>query len=102
GVMGAFMQPQGHLQVVMNLADFGHNPQAALDAPRFQWTKGKKVHVENTVPQTVVQELHNKGHEVIVTEGNSGYGRGQIICRTEDGTLVGGTESRVDGVVARW
>ena len=102
GVMGAFMQPQGHLQVVMNLADFGHNPQAALDAPRFQWIKGKKVHVENTVPQSIVQELHNKGHEVIVTEGNSGYGRGQIICRTEDGTLVGGTESRVDGVVALW
>lgn len=41
GVMGAFMQPQGHVQVVMNAVGFGLNPQAALDAPRFQWLEGK-------------------------------------------------------------
>ncbi len=102
GVMGAFMQPQGHVQVVMNLADFGHNPQAALDAPRFQWIKGKRVHVENTVSPSIARELEAMGHEVMVTEGSSGYGRGQMICRTDDGTLVGGTESRVDGAVALW
>ena len=102
GVMGGFMQPQGHVQVVMNLADFGHNPQAALDAPRFQWIKGKEVQLENTVPPSIVQELQDMGHEVEVTEGNLSYGRGQIICRTADGTLIGGTESRVDGMVAVW
>lgn len=102
GVMGGFMQPQGHVQVVMNLADFGHSPQAALDAPRFQWMTGKQVHLENTVPGSIVRELQEMGHEIQVTEGNLGYGRGQIICRTDDGTLIGGTESRVDGMVAVW
>lgn len=102
GVMGGFMQPQGHVQVVMNLVDFGHNPQAALDGPRFQWIKGKKVDLEKTLPASIVRQLEQMGHEVTVTEGNAGYGRGQIICRTDQGTFVGGTESRVDGTVAVW
>jgi len=101
GVMGGFMQPQGHVQVVLNLVRFGHNPQAALDAPRFQWIRGNKVHLEKTVPQEVVEELAALGHEVTVTEENTGYGRGQIILRAGD-VLLGGTESRVDGTVAVW
>lgn len=101
GVMGGFMQPQGHVQVVMNLVRFGHNPQAALDAPRFQWITGNKVHLENTVPPAIAAALAELGHEVTVTEDNSGYGRGQIILR-EGSALVGGTESRVDGTVAVW
>ncbi|GAA3537327.1 gamma-glutamyltransferase [Zobellella aerophila] len=40
GVMDAYMQPQGHMRVVMNMVDFGLNPQAALDAPRWQWLGG--------------------------------------------------------------
>ena len=102
GVMGGFMQPQGHVQVVMNLVDFGHNPQAALDGPRFQWIQGLKVDLEKTMPPSAVKQLEQMGHEVTITEGNSGYGRGQIICRTEHGAFVGGTESRVDGTVAVW
>ncbi len=102
GVMGGFMQPQGHVQVVMNLTDFGHNPQAALDGPRFQWMKGLQVQLEKTVPSSIVQELLEMGHEITVTEENSGYGRGQIILRADNGTLIGGTESRVDGTVAVW
>ena len=67
GVMGAFMQPQGHVQVVMNLADFGHNPQAALDAPRFQWIKGNRVHLEKTL-RPWPGALKQMGHETIITE----------------------------------
>ncbi len=102
GVMGGFMQPQGHVQVVMNLADFGHNPQAALDAPRFQWIKGKQVHLEKTLPSSIAHQLEQMGHEITITEGNASYGRGQVILRMENGTFVGGTESRVDGTVAMW
>lgn len=102
GVMGGFMQPQGHVQVVMNLADFQHNPQAAIDAPRFQWMQGNKVQLENTMPKEIVEHLKQIGHEVTVTEHNEGYGRGQIILKTESGGYVGGTESRVDGTVAVW
>jgi len=101
GVMGGFMQPQGHVQVVLNLVCFGHNPQAALDAPRFQWIRGNQVHLENTVPPEVAAKLAELGHEISVTEENTGYGRGQIILRAGD-ALVGGTESRVDGTVAVW
>nr|NLJ03425.1 gamma-glutamyltransferase family protein [Bacillota bacterium] len=102
GVMGGFMQPQAHVQLVMNLADFRHNPQGALDGPRFQWMRGRQVQLEKTVPESIVKELEKLGHEITVTEENSGYGRGQIILRLENGTYVGGTESRVDGMVAVW
>jgi len=86
---------------VLNLVCFGHNPQAALDAPRFQWIRGNQVHLENTVPPEVAAKLAELGHEISVTEENTGYGRGQIILRAGD-ALVGGTESRVDGTVAVW
>lgn len=102
GVMGGFMQPQGHVQVVMNLLDFGHNPQAALDAPRWQWMRGKKVNVENTLPTRIINGLVGLGHEVTVTTDNIGYGRGQIVFKTADDVLMGATEARIDGAVAPW
>lgn len=102
GVMGGFMQPQGHVQVVMNVVDFGMNPQEALDAPRWQWTGGMKVAVEPGFPASEALALEAMGHEVVPEVSSNGFGRGQIIWRTEDGSLVGATEPRTDGCVAAW
>jgi gamma-glutamyltranspeptidase/glutathione hydrolase len=102
GVMGGFMQPQGHTQVAMNLIDFNMNPQAALDAPRWQWMDGKTVEVERHVPEHIAQALARKGHQVKVSLDSGGFGRGQIIIRDANGVLAGGTESRTDGTVAAW
>ncbi|MFZ5817064.1 MAG: gamma-glutamyltransferase family protein [Bacillota bacterium] len=102
GVMGGFMQPQGHLQVVMNTVDFGLNPQAALDAPRWQWMEGRRVDLEPQNPAHIAQALARRGHDVRYTLDGAGYGRGQIIWRLENGVLVGGTEPRTDGQIAAW
>lgn len=103
GVMGEFMQPQGHVQVIMNTIDFQLNPQAALDAPRWQWTGGKRILVEPSFPNHIAQELARKGHEVEVAVDSSTFGRGQIIWRDpKTGVLKGGTESRTDGAIAAY
>lgn len=102
GVMGGFMQPQGHVQVVSNMVDFHMNPQAALDAPRWQWVEGKRVTVERSVPAHIVDKLIRQGHQIQVTHDGGSYGRGQIIVRLENGALAGGTEPRTDGHIAAW
>lgn len=102
GVMGGFMQPQGHFQVVVNTVDLHLNPQQALDAPRWQWVGGKKVHVERDFPFAVTEELARMGHEITVSTDSTLMGRGQIIWRNDDGVLVGATEKRADGMVAAW
>lgn len=102
GVMGAFMQPQGQVQVLMNMLDFHLNPQAALDAPRWQWLGGRKIEMEPGIPAAIVQDLRNRGHDITIKSDIQTYGRGQIIWRNEEGTLIGATEPRADGVVAAW
>ncbi|WP_251551439.1 gamma-glutamyltransferase family protein [Neobacillus muris] len=103
GVMGGYMQPQGHVQVMMNTIDFHLNPQAALDAPRWKWVSGKKVEVEPGFPNQIAQALERRGHEIEVALDSTGFGRGQIIWRDpKTGVLQGGTEPRADGVVAIW
>jgi gamma-glutamyltranspeptidase/glutathione hydrolase len=103
GVMGGFMQPQGHAQVIMNTVDFHLNPQAALDAPRWQWVKDKTIQVEPNFPDHIAQALARKGHQIQKTLDTGGFGRGQIIWRDpKTGVLAGGTESRTDGQVAAW
>jgi gamma-glutamyltranspeptidase / glutathione hydrolase len=97
GLMGAHMQPQGHLQLAVNLADYGMNPQAALDAPRWQITSGKTVWVEQSVPRSLVLSLTERGHDVqVIAEGRS-FGKGQIILR-HNGILVAASEPRADGL----
>jgi len=111
GVMGGFMQPQGHVQVLLNMLTFKYNPQAALDAPRICIGAGmpdqgkvmdKTVYLEEGIAEAVVKELRSKGHEVEVVKGhNRGlFGRGQIIrCHVEDGQHVysAGSDPRGDG-----
>lgn len=103
GVMGGYMQPQGHVQVAMNLIDYGLHPQAALDAPRWQWVKGKTVTVEPHFPMHMVRRLQRMGHDVQVAHDFGSFGRGQVIWRDPDtGVLCGGTDPRTDGGVAVW
>ncbi len=102
GVMGDYMQPQGHLQVITNLVDRGMNPQEALDAPRWQWTGGLKISVEQSFPPDIAKTLSRMGHEITVLLEPDSFGRGQIILRTDAGSLVGATEPRADGTIATW
>ena len=108
GVMGGFMQPQGHMQVIVNMVDFGMKPQEALDAPRFcigSGSAGGKVSLEEGISVQIMSNLSRKGHEVIPTSGiaRSIFGRGQIIKRDpETGVLVGGSDPRADGMALGW
>lgn len=102
GVMGGLMQPQGHVQVLMNIIDFGLNPQAALDAPRWQWIKDNVVEIEQQFPEHLAQQLERRGHKLRVGLHKAPFGRGQIIWRGRDGVYCGATESRTDGCVAAW
>lgn len=102
GVMGAYMQPQGHLQVILNSLEFGLNPQDALDSPRWQWVGGNNIQVEKSFPTELAEALARKGHDVSVNLDTGKFGRGQIIWKDENGVLCGGTESRADGYIAVW
>ncbi|XP_053316141.1 glutathione hydrolase-like YwrD proenzyme [Spea bombifrons] len=89
GVMGGFMQPQGHVQVLLNMAEFGMNPQQAVDAARFYVKHSKKdqkwhLYLEDGIPREVAENLKLRGHEVHWPV--SGYermlfGRGQVITK---------------------
>lgn len=101
GVMGGYMQPQGHVQMVMNLVDFGLNPQAALDAPRWQWLGDMKVGIEQEASRDLAFALARRGHKVEVFYDRVDFGRGQIIVRNpKTGVLCGGTEPRADSHIA--
>lgn len=103
GVMGGFMQPQGHLQVISNMIDCKMNPQAALDAPRWYWSGEKSVKIEHSVPPHIAKDLHAKGHEISVELDPEDFGRGQIIIKdSASSVLIGGTDHRTDGTIAAW
>lgn len=102
GVMGAYMQPQGQLQVISNILDFKLNPQAALDAPRWQWIEEKKVKVEQLFPHFMAERLVRKGHQIEMELSSASFGKGQIIWRDSQGVLLGATDPRADGMVAAW
>jgi gamma-glutamyltranspeptidase/glutathione hydrolase len=115
GVMGGFMQPQGHLQVLVNLIDLGMSPQQALDMPRWKveafrgspaerWTRSP-VLVEEGWSPAVLAELARKGHVLRPVGGfdRRSFGGGQVIVRNPaTGVLIGGSDPRKDGCAVGW
>ena len=98
GVMGGFMQPQGHLQVGGNLVDHRMDPQTALDAPRFNWQREKLFALEPHAPDSLRQALEQRGHAFLPQGAPMHYGGGQVIVRDPaTGVLIGGSEPRNDG-----
>jgi gamma-glutamyltranspeptidase/glutathione hydrolase len=108
GVMGGSMQPQGHVQVLMNLIDFGMNLQEAGDAPRFRiddtseptgerMTDGGAIFLETGFSMETMRELAARGHSIRI--GRDGFGGYQAIKR-ENGVYYGASESRKDGQAA--
>jgi gamma-glutamyltranspeptidase/glutathione hydrolase len=111
GVMAGDMQPQGQVQVLVNLLDFGMNVQAAGEAPRIEHVgsatpagapeapDGGTVIAEEGIPEAVVAELARRGHRVSRTP-RSGGGYQGILIDPASGALQGGSESRTDGCAA--
>ncbi len=103
GVMGGFMQPQGHLQVGLNLVRHEMDPQTALDAPRFNWLEGRRVALEAAAGDDVRADLQRRGHDLLPLDISVHYGGGQVIVRDpQSGVLIGGSEPRNDGAAVGW
>jgi gamma-glutamyltranspeptidase/glutathione hydrolase len=105
GVMGGFMQPQGHFQVLSAMLDDGADPQAALDRPRFcleEGTGDSPLALEEGIPVATMSRLAELGHHVLPVSGvgRAVFGGGQIINRDEAGVLYGGSDPRKDGHAA--
>jgi gamma-glutamyltranspeptidase/glutathione hydrolase len=103
GVMGGDIQPQGHVQVLVNLVDRGLNLQEAIDAPRLRYISGRSVMLEPEIGQSVIDALVAMGHErAVPPEGmrhRTLMGGGQaVMVDLETGALVGGSDKRKDGL----
>ncbi|HZY15822.1 MAG TPA: gamma-glutamyltransferase family protein, partial [Ramlibacter sp.] len=104
GVMGANMQPQGHLQTVVRMVDYHQNPQAACDGPRWRYNAGLEINVEQQMPQAAVQGLLARGHRVgVIEDSYQDFGAGQFIWRMGDPRIEGylaASDPRRDGLAA--
>jgi gamma-glutamyltranspeptidase/glutathione hydrolase len=108
GVMGGDMQPQGHVQVLIDMIDFGMNVQQAGDAPRIQHfgspsptgapaaADGGTVSVESGIPEATLEVLRKKGHQIVPATGSFG-GYQAIRIDVKNKTLYGGSDPRKDG-----
>jgi gamma-glutamyltranspeptidase / glutathione hydrolase len=99
GVMGGFMQPQGHVQVFTSMVDDKLDPQAALDLPRFCIESGS-VSLEEGIHDRITADLTERGHRILKASGweRALFGRGQIIVRDPiSGACIGGSDPRADG-----
>jgi len=99
GVMGGPMQPQGHVQVLGRIADHGQNPQAACDGPRFRWVQGMQVSCEGGFPPATLDELRQRGHDLLTMDDYNSFGSCQAIWRLEDGYFAA-SDPRRDGQAA--
>ena len=100
GVMGALMQPQGHIQVLLNIIDFGMGVQTALDAPRFRYIQGNECAFEPGIPPSVLQELAKRGHRIAELDApySQEFGGGQaIMVHPSTKALIAGSDPRKDG-----
>jgi gamma-glutamyltranspeptidase/glutathione hydrolase len=101
GVMGANMQPQGHVQTLVRMLDHGQNPQAACDAPRWRFNTGLEINVEPTMEAQTVQALAELGHKTVIsTDVYQDFGAGQFIWRAGDPATQGyiaASDARRDG-----
>jgi len=104
GVMGANMQPQGHVQTLVRMLDYGQNPQAACDAPRWRFNTGLAINVESGMATATVQGLAARGHQMeVISDSYQDFGAGQFIWRAGDpgkDGYVGASDARRDGLVA--
>ena len=104
GVMGANMQPQGHLQTLVRMLDYQQNPQAACDAPRWRYNAGYEINVESNMNPETVQGLAQRGHKMeVINDSYQDFGAGQFIWRAGDPAVhgyVAASDSRRDGQAA--
>ncbi len=104
GVMGANMQPQGHMQTLVRMLDYGQNPQAACDAPRWRYNAGLEINVEASLNPNTAQGLQDRGHQVgVINDSYQDFGAGQFIWRAGDPKVEGyvaASDARRDGLVA--
>lgn len=99
GVMGGTMQPQGHVQLVVRIAEHGQNPQAACDGPRFRWVQGLHVACEAGFPRATLDELHRRGHQLVVVDDDNQFGSCQAVWRLDKGYFAA-SDPRRDGQAA--
>ena len=101
GVMGANMQPQGHMQTLVRMLDYGQNPQAACDAPRWRYNAGYSINVEAAMQASTVQGLASRGHQMdVINDSYQDFGAGQFIWRMGDPKVQGyvaASDARRDG-----
>ena len=104
GVMGGNMQPQGHMQTVVRMLDYGQSPQAACDAPRWRFNKGVEINAEQQMAGDTVRTLVERGHRVeVIKDSYQDFGAGQFIWRAGDPKVEGylcASDPRRDGLVA--
>lgn len=101
GVMGANMQPQGHMQTLVRMLDYKQNPQAACDAPRWRFNQGLEINVESAMDPATVQGLAKRGHVMdVIQDSYQDFGAGQFIWRLGDPSVdgyVAASDPRRDG-----